>query len=98
MPLARVSGNSLISESALTNSLFDKTMPHYRRQPFPIKLRRGLFLFPACKSVNSIFARWCYILLFAITFAERGESHEKNQPVAHVSDECILGGKFIYIS
>lgn len=46
--------------------------------PFRSNYGEGFPFFPACKSANPIFVCWFHISLFATTFVERGESHEKN--------------------
>ena len=65
MPLARVSGNSLTSESVLTASLLVKTIPHHRRQPFPINFGEGFFLF-----LKNIFLKWVYDSGFSVGTSE----------------------------
>ena len=46
------------------------------------------------KSVNPIFAHWCFLPLFATIYAKGGENHEKNyHPAAGASDERMFAGK-----
>ena len=48
------------------------------------------------KSVNPIFAHWCFLPLFVTIYAKGGESHEENHhPAAGASDERVFGGKAI---
>ena len=61
----RVSGNPLTSESVLTDSLLVKTIPHHRRQPFPINFGEGFFYFS-----KNYFSIWVYDSGFSVGTSE----------------------------